>query len=243
VAHRGWISRHPENTLSALSAAIARGARWLEIDVQLSADGVPHLFHDRTLRRTTGKSGALGELSARQIRRLDASERERFGGSLPKTRVPTLRKAVKLLQRERQVRLFAEIKRTSIERFGLEAVLGAILPALAPLGDRAVPISFSLDCAKALALRDRGDYAWIIERFDEESLAAARELAPPLLFGDREILPRDEMLPAGPWRWVVYSVNDAEEAKAWAARGASFVETDSIGELLDDPELAAWGRS
>ncbi|HEY9197768.1 MAG TPA: glycerophosphodiester phosphodiesterase family protein, partial [Gammaproteobacteria bacterium] len=46
IAHRGYAARHPENTLSALQAAVAAGARWLEFDVQLSADHEPVLLHD-----------------------------------------------------------------------------------------------------------------------------------------------------------------------------------------------------
>lgn len=241
VAHRGWISRHPENTLPALAAALERGARWIEVDVQLSADGVPHLFHDRTLKRTTNAEGALRDLDAAAIRRLDAGDAARLGPAFSGTRVPTLDEAVALLSRHPEANLFVEIKRTSIEHFGLEPVLDAILPALTPLGARALPICFSPDCVRALSGRGWKDRGWIMEHCDEESLTLAAELAPPLLFGDREILPADGPLPAGPWRWAVYSVDDVEEAKGWAARGVAFVETDAIGELLDDPELAAWG--
>jgi len=50
VAHRGWQRRYPENTLPAIKGALDAGARYIEVDVQLSADGVPVLFHDRTLQ-------------------------------------------------------------------------------------------------------------------------------------------------------------------------------------------------
>ena len=72
VAHRGWTRRAPENTLAALDAALGVGAGWVEVDVQLARDGVPFLFHDRTLERVTGAEGPLGartaaELAAHQI--------------------------------------------------------------------------------------------------------------------------------------------------------------------------------
>ena len=51
VAHRGHAAGCPENTLPALEEALAAGAAWVELDVQLSSDLVPHLFHDRTLER------------------------------------------------------------------------------------------------------------------------------------------------------------------------------------------------
>ena len=41
IAHRGWQRRYPENTLAAIEGAITAGALHIEIDVQLSRDGVP----------------------------------------------------------------------------------------------------------------------------------------------------------------------------------------------------------
>src|SRR5207244_2240185 len=51
VAHRGYALRYPENTLVALDAAIRAGAKYVELDVQLSKDGFPVLMHDKTLAR------------------------------------------------------------------------------------------------------------------------------------------------------------------------------------------------
>ncbi|WP_298584744.1 glycerophosphodiester phosphodiesterase family protein [uncultured Kocuria sp.] len=53
IGHRGAAGTAPENTVSAFKDARAAGVDYLEIDVQLSADGVPFLFHDNTPARTT----------------------------------------------------------------------------------------------------------------------------------------------------------------------------------------------
>ncbi|WP_104116883.1 glycerophosphodiester phosphodiesterase family protein [Arthrobacter sp. B1805] len=53
VGHRGAGGTAPENTVSAFKDGRASGADFIEIDVQLSADGVPFLFHDDTPARTT----------------------------------------------------------------------------------------------------------------------------------------------------------------------------------------------
>ncbi|MCA9538830.1 MAG: glycerophosphodiester phosphodiesterase [Myxococcales bacterium] len=59
-AHRG--SHGPgaplENTLAAFEKAVADGAAGIELDVQLSADGVPVVFHDDTLLRLTPDADA-----------------------------------------------------------------------------------------------------------------------------------------------------------------------------------------
>jgi len=57
VAHRGYPARLPENTLPSIEAAVQAGARYIEVDVQLSRDGEVILFHDRDLHRLCGQAG------------------------------------------------------------------------------------------------------------------------------------------------------------------------------------------
>lgn len=52
AAHRGARSISPENTLSALKKSIGH-CDFIEVDVQLSCDGIPIIIHDETLTRTT----------------------------------------------------------------------------------------------------------------------------------------------------------------------------------------------
>lgn len=72
VAHRGGGTAAPENTLAGLRAAAEHGFRAVEFDVMLSADGVPVLIHDETLERTTSGTGLVCETSFDSLRRLDA---------------------------------------------------------------------------------------------------------------------------------------------------------------------------
>lgn len=53
IGHRGAAGVAPENTLPAIKAGSQSGAEFTEIDVQLSKDGVPFIFHDSTASRTT----------------------------------------------------------------------------------------------------------------------------------------------------------------------------------------------
>ena len=52
IAHRGYRACYPENTLCAFNASLGRCAM-IELDVQLSRDGIPVVFHDYTLERTS----------------------------------------------------------------------------------------------------------------------------------------------------------------------------------------------
>jgi glycerophosphoryl diester phosphodiesterase len=72
VAHRGATDRAPENTLAAFEAAAEGGADVIELDVQLTADGVPVVLHDERLDRTTPASGAVRTYTWEKIRSLDA---------------------------------------------------------------------------------------------------------------------------------------------------------------------------
>ena len=58
VAHRGGAAQWPENSLTAFRNAIAMGARVLEMDVHLTADGAVAVIHDATLDRTTSSRGS-----------------------------------------------------------------------------------------------------------------------------------------------------------------------------------------
>ncbi len=72
IAHRGASGRAPENTHAAFAAAIALGARAIELDCQLSADGELVVIHDETLDRTTDGRGAVGDRPWAELARLDA---------------------------------------------------------------------------------------------------------------------------------------------------------------------------
>jgi glycerophosphoryl diester phosphodiesterase len=77
IAHRGGPAYAPENTLAAFRNAIAAGADWLEMDVQMTRDGALVVIHDETVDRTTNGTGRVADLTLEQIGTLDAGNGER----------------------------------------------------------------------------------------------------------------------------------------------------------------------
>jgi glycerophosphoryl diester phosphodiesterase len=94
VAHRGWSSVYPENTMRAFSEALDLGVDALELDVHLTSDGKAVVIHDRLLDRTTDMTGAIVDMSLSQIRAADAGIRK--GDEFAGERVPTLREVLDL---------------------------------------------------------------------------------------------------------------------------------------------------
>jgi glycerophosphoryl diester phosphodiesterase len=103
VAHRGASSTHPENTIEAYEGAIASGADLVELDVRVSADGVPVVMHDPHVGATTDGSGFVHMLTLAELKRLDASK-----GRGPRREIPTLRESLEALSG--RIGVNAEIK-------------------------------------------------------------------------------------------------------------------------------------
>ena len=71
IAHRGFSSVAPENTLPAYRLAAQNGFKWVECDVQYTSDGVAVLCHDTTINRTSSGTGTLSSYTLAQLREFD----------------------------------------------------------------------------------------------------------------------------------------------------------------------------
>jgi glycerophosphoryl diester phosphodiesterase len=110
-AHRGGARLAPENTAAAIDNGMALGSDGLEIDVQLSADGVPVVIHDTMLDRTTDRAGPVGALTADELARVDAGYRFQVDGAFPfRGRGIGVPRLVELLARHPGARVIIEMK-------------------------------------------------------------------------------------------------------------------------------------
>lgn len=69
IAHRGGVitGNSHECSLTAIRLAAQAGYDMVELDVQKSSDGVPIVFHDRTLEKACGKGGRVMDFSASEL--------------------------------------------------------------------------------------------------------------------------------------------------------------------------------
>ncbi|MCR5416868.1 MAG: hypothetical protein K6E79_08735 [Pseudobutyrivibrio sp.] len=107
VAHRGYSSAYPENTLSAFAGAYACGANTVEFDVRKSKDNELVIFHDDTLEKINGETKSVADYSYSQLYELD--DGKWFSKEFAKERIPTLDDTLSLLQSS-GMRMFVELK-------------------------------------------------------------------------------------------------------------------------------------
>jgi glycerophosphoryl diester phosphodiesterase len=227
VARRGNSRDFPDNTLAALRSALALGARFIEIDVHLSADGVPVVTHDKQHARVPN----FEELTASQLGDLDASQPERFGSRFSDARIASLATTLGLLEGRPEITAFIVIGQTCLRRFGREHVISQVSRTLKPVRSRCV-----LGCADLATIhtaRNMTGYptAWWLPAYDDHTRLKYEALKPDYLFCDRAYLPLGAALWRGPWRWVVYEIDTLEATLDLAARGSHFVATRDVRAL------------
>ncbi len=78
IGHRGSMLYGYENTLKAFKQAKELGAEWVEIDIEITKDGVPILMHDETIDRTTTGSGKVVDMTFKQLRKYTVDGEEKI---------------------------------------------------------------------------------------------------------------------------------------------------------------------
>lgn len=107
IAHRGYSSVFPENTIAAFTGALDIGIDYIELDVQLTKDGQVVVFHDDNLGRITGAEGKVSDYTLEELLQLDAGKW--FSASYEGERIPTLWEALELIGRE-ECKVYLELK-------------------------------------------------------------------------------------------------------------------------------------
>jgi glycerophosphoryl diester phosphodiesterase len=98
---------------------------WIELDVQLSKDGIPVIIHDYKLRRTTGATGAVKDYTYDQLSKLDNGSW--LSPEFNQERIPTLEQVLK--ETKDRIHLNIELKTKDNMYPGLERAVTDLLEA------------------------------------------------------------------------------------------------------------------
>lgn len=153
-SHRGYSAKYPENTMLAFRKAIEAGCDGIELDVQLSRDGVPVICHDETLDRTTGGTGLLSNYTLKELQQFCAGTGD--NGAI--CRIPTLREYFEMVA-PTNVLTNVELKTGVLPYPGIEEKV--------------------LELIDEFGLRDRV----IVSSFNHYSVQRFKELAPDVICG------------------------------------------------------------
>lgn len=137
IAHRGYSSQFPENTLISFEGAVDIGADMIELDVQLSKDGAIMVYHDGNLSRL-GLSGSVVDYSYEELCAIDVGRA--FGGEYAGERMPTLPEVLELIK-DTDLGIYLELKDIG-EVQGFEETVLAAVDSYA-MTDRCVFASFN----------------------------------------------------------------------------------------------------
>lgn len=244
VAHRGLARLYPENTRLAVLGALAAGLDMVEIDVQMSADGVPVLHHDADLRRMSGKAGDLRRLPFARLQKVRTPEPGRFGRRYAGETLCGLHELAEELVDCGGFTLFVELKEESMGRAqggasAREAMLSAVAEALQPIQGRCVLISFDLAVLQ-LARRDtRFEVGLVLRSLGQRRLPAFKALGPEWVFCDARLLPAKGPLKPlfGRAKTCVYEVPQVERARDLLRRGITAIETFKSDTLAQELAL------
>lgn len=155
-AHRGYSGKYPENTMLAFHKAVEAGADGIELDVQLTKDGVPVIIHDELVDRTTNGKGRVKEMTLEELRQLDASYI--YAGQYGVNPIPTFREYCEFV-RDLPITTNIEMKTGIFEYLGIEEKV--------------------LDMIREFRLEDKV----IISSFNHFTILRMQKLAPHLKYG------------------------------------------------------------
>lgn len=210
IAHRGANREAPENTLPAFEAAVRLGADGIELDIQMTADGMPVVHHDARLPDRAGPGLQISALTHSEVTRLSA--------------LPTLGEVIESVGR--RCRLYVEIKAPD--------AIEAVLTLLRPLGESCAVHAFDhrvIARARVLAPAIPRGILLVSHLLDAAAVmraVGARDLWQHVDMVDRELI---DGVHSGGGRVICWTANDPSRARRLISMGVDGLCTDTPREL------------
>lgn len=221
-AHRGyWKSGLTENTLAAFRAAREKDAQMCELDVQITKDKIPVVFHDEDLRRLAGRTEKVADLFIHEIQKYtEAPTLEEVlldAGGTPFYNIEL--KSSDLLQSDLEAAIAAVIKKNQLQSRVMFSSFNPFalmrMARLLPQVPRALLVTLDSDSKNKIYLKKM----WLWPLTKAHMLNLHYKMVTPELSGSL----KKHHIP-----FAVWTVNDPETAQRMFALGAQSVISDQI---------------
>ena len=237
ISHAGCGGHAPPDTLAGVRKAIELGADAIEVDVQVSAEGVPVVIHDDTVDSTTDGTGNIHLIPLAEISKLNAAAH--YPAWPEREIVPTLEQVVQEVRG--RALLVLDVKRSDIEGVLLDVLRmnGAIGQVMVWSTRPHVVAQFREYQPSMPAALGTGGEEWPdLELFFQEALSRGAQLCTvhhSVL--TRELVHRARLLGLGPYAWTVNEEADMRRMLDCGVAGIITDYPDRLINLLDELAL------
>ncbi|HEV2912719.1 MAG TPA: glycerophosphodiester phosphodiesterase [Pyrinomonadaceae bacterium] len=246
IAHRGGAGLWPENTLYAFTRARDLGVDVLEMDAQVTADGVLVVMHDSTLDRTTDGSGPVNMLTLAQLKKLDAAHHWSPGG---RTDFPLRGRGITVPTLQEVFKAFPELRFNIEPKQAQPSMVKPLCRLIRESGmtKRVMVGSFSAqvlaefreECAEVATSASPAEVGQFLSMNSLGPETAARSfqaqaLQVPELVGGRRVITREfiEAAHARKLQVHAWTINDEESMRRLIELGVDGIMTDYPDRLL-----------
>ena len=231
VAHRGDMTRYPENTLLALSNALQLGAH-IEFDLQMNADHDFIVIHDENFKRTADINIHALESRTNDLSSISVHQPDFFLQQYFPQPVPLLEDVLNMLSRYPEAKAFIEIKTESLYYRGVDSTMQPLLKKLKPYTAQCILISFDFDAIAYAKIYSNLSVGWVLKKYNPSYLKWAKQLQPDYLICNQRKIPVDNALWTGNWQWMLYGILDSKKALQYIQQGVSYIETGDIEGII-----------
>ena len=238
-AHRGFSGLYPENTMLAFRKAAEVGCDGIELDVQLTKDGVIVIMHDETIDRTTNGKGNLRDYTYEELCAFDCCGK--FPGMYYFQRIPTLQE---YLEWVKDTRLLTNIElKNSVYYY--ENLEEKVIDMVRELGmeDRVIFSSFNLvSVTKCKRMIPEIPMGFLSETRVDNMGAFAKEYQVEYYHPDKSYLTENQVEDChrkgiGVNVWTVNKKTDMERMAEWKVDGIFTNYPDKAKELKTKNKL------
>jgi len=223
-AHRGSSFDCAEQSRESFAAAIRDGVDGIECDVRLTADHIPICWHDRDLKRLTGRSELVSQIDAATFTTLRIiDDGVESGRNEMREGTPVLFEELVKLAKESKLPLLVETKHPVRSGAAVEEIIARLVKRYAV---EVHLLSFSFTAVRrAERLMPEFEHVQLLQHSQLISVASA-----PIVGLDRELVHRDhgivDVLRRKDKKVFVWTVNDDDEIRWMSELGVDAIITD-----------------